>query len=138
MAITNHERIGKALEVLNAGLQPFVERELKGAHGEERFEKAKNLVGRNQLQGTPESPQWDTASLLRVVWETWNEVFGQTLGRAERSLVSELIEVRNKWAHQKPFSSDDAYHRCDQDSPSQIGCPWRSAGQSLQRRLSEQ
>jgi len=113
MAITNHERIGKALGVLNAGLQPFVERELKGTHGEGWFEKAKNVAGRNQLQGTPESPQWDTAALLRLMWENWNEVFGQILGRAERSLVSELIEVRNKWAHQKPFSSDDAYRALD-------------------------
>jgi hypothetical protein len=32
MAITNHERVGKALEHLNAGLQPFVERELKSTY----------------------------------------------------------------------------------------------------------
>ena len=29
MATSNHERIGKALELLNAGLLPFFERELK-------------------------------------------------------------------------------------------------------------
>ena len=29
MAITNHERVGKALDLLKAGLAPFVERELK-------------------------------------------------------------------------------------------------------------
>ena len=29
MAITNHERVGKALELLRAGLAPFIERELK-------------------------------------------------------------------------------------------------------------
>jgi hypothetical protein len=29
MAITNHERVGKALELLTAGLTPSVERELK-------------------------------------------------------------------------------------------------------------
>ena len=33
MAITNRERIGKALDLLNEGLRPFVERELKGVHG---------------------------------------------------------------------------------------------------------
>ena len=33
MAITNHERIGKALELLRAGLAPFVERELLAQHG---------------------------------------------------------------------------------------------------------
>ena len=29
MAMTNHERIGKALDLLKAGLLPFVEREMK-------------------------------------------------------------------------------------------------------------
>lgn len=29
MAISNHERVGKALDLLKLGLQPFVERELK-------------------------------------------------------------------------------------------------------------
>ena len=31
MAITNHERVGKALDLLKAGLAPFIERELKRA-----------------------------------------------------------------------------------------------------------
>ncbi len=30
MAITNHERIGKALDLLKTGLQPFVERGISG------------------------------------------------------------------------------------------------------------
>jgi len=47
------------------------------------------------------------------MWECWNDVFGKTLGRAERSVVSELMESRNKWAHQKPFSTDDAYRALD-------------------------
>ena len=38
------------------------------------------------------------------MWESWNDVFRKTLGPAERSLVSELRDVRNKWAHQEPFS----------------------------------
>ena len=31
MAVTNHERVGKGLDLLRAGLSPFVERELKRA-----------------------------------------------------------------------------------------------------------
>ena len=31
MAITNHERVGKALDLLKAGLGPFVDREVRGA-----------------------------------------------------------------------------------------------------------
>ena len=31
MATTNHERVGRALELLKAGLGPFVEREMQRA-----------------------------------------------------------------------------------------------------------
>ena len=36
MAITNHERVGKALDLLKAGLGPFVQREVRGAILESR------------------------------------------------------------------------------------------------------
>ena len=55
----------------------------------------------------------DAAGLLRVMWESWNEVYRDTLGHAERSLVSELRDIRNRWAHQESFSSDDAYRALD-------------------------
>jgi hypothetical protein len=32
MAIANHERVGKALELLKAGLAPYVEREFKNLY----------------------------------------------------------------------------------------------------------
>ena len=47
------------------------------------------------------------------MWGQWNEVFRQVLGYAERSLVSELREVRNLWAHQNAFTSDDTYRALD-------------------------
>src|SRR5690606_17419758 len=33
--------------------------------------------------------------------------------QTERTLVSELRDVRNRWAHQQPFSTDDAYRALD-------------------------
>ena len=33
MAVTNHERVGKALDLLRTGLGPFVEREFKTKFG---------------------------------------------------------------------------------------------------------
>jgi len=65
------------------------------------------------LLGKRPIAQWDVAGLLRLMWETWNDVFGRTLGRAERSLVQELRDWRNKWAHQEPFSSRDAERSMD-------------------------
>ena len=79
------------------------------------FEKAKASVSETQadLFATKGKPNWDVAALLIVMWNQWNEVFSKTLGQAERTLVSELRDVRNKWAHQQTFSSDDAYRALD-------------------------
>ena len=115
MAITNHERIGKALDLLKDGLVPFVERELKAQHAQQWLEQVRAAVGPSQeklFRSESETP-WDAASLLAVMWNQWNVVFKKTLGQAERTLVSELREVRNKWAHQNPFSSDDADRALD-------------------------
>ena len=115
MAITNHERVGKMLELLTAGLKPFVERELKSTDAPNWFAEAKLSLADSQLQlkGTPEAPQWDAAAILVTMWNEWNNVFRKTLGHAERTLVSELREIRNRWAHQRPFSTDDAYRSLD-------------------------
>src|SRR5436309_5061412 len=115
MAITNHERVGKAMELLKQGLQPFVEREMKAQHAQRWFEEARDSVSDPQanLFGTEREPRWDVASILSVMWNQWNLVFKKTLGQAERTLVSELRDVRNRWAHQNPFSTDDAYRALD-------------------------
>ncbi len=115
MAITNHERVGKMLELLSSGLKPFVERELKNTNPPNWFADTKRTLADSQLQllGTPEAPQWDASAILVTMWNQWNDVFRKTLGQAERTLVSELRETRNRWAHQRPFSTDDAYRALD-------------------------
>ena len=112
MAITNHERITKAMELLKAGLAPFVERELVAAHGSDPLQAVLHLLG-EERRGKKSWAELDAAALLKVMWEAWNEVFRKTLGPAERSLVSELRDARNRWAHQETFSSDDAYRTLD-------------------------
>ncbi len=115
MATTNHERVGKALDLLKDGLRPFVERELKAQHAQLWFEQARASVSESQasLFGTEAEPQWDVAAILSVMWNQWSVVFRKTLGQSERTLVSELRDVRNRWAHQTPFSTDDAYRALD-------------------------
>lgn len=115
MAITNHERVGKMLEFFCAGLRPFVERELRNTYQDNWFEEARRAIRDSQLQllGTADKPQWDASALLALMWNLWIDIFRKTLGQAERSLISELREARNKWAHQRPFSTDDAYRALD-------------------------
>src|SRR6266852_2324809 len=112
MAQSNHELVGKALEILNTGLTPFVEREMLAKYGERwSYEAARSL--REQHLANEGGAHLDTQGLLLIMWDQWHEVFKNVLGHAERSLVSELREVRNKWAHQEAFSTDDAYRALD-------------------------
>jgi len=114
MAVTNQERVGKAMELLRAGLAPFVDREIQSSvkGGSVRMDAVRRFSD-DPILGQKPITQWDVAGLLKLMWETWNDVFGRTLGRADRSLVQELRDWRNKWAHQEPFSSDDADRALD-------------------------
>jgi predicted AAA+ superfamily ATPase len=114
MAISNAERVSKALELLNQGLFPFMKRKLKAFYGDSWFEQASANLREYQMLGKRDGDEhWDTQALLLVMWDQWNVVFRNVLGQSERTLVSELREVRNKWAHQEPFSTDDAYRALD-------------------------
>ncbi len=114
MTISNAERVGKALDLLNQGLFPFMKRELKASYGDTWFEQALANLREHQMPSKGDGDEhWDTQALLLVMWDQWNTVFRNALGQAERTLVSELREVRNKWAHQEPFSTDDAYRALD-------------------------
>src|SRR5258706_371299 len=113
MAITNHERVGKAMDLLKQGLGPFVEREIKDFYKDKAAAEAIRYLGEDRLLAKKAMAEWDAAALLKLMWEAWNDVFRRTLGPADRSLVSELRDLRNKWAHQQTFSGDDAYRAFD-------------------------
>ena len=112
MAKTNRDRVGEGLELLNKGLLPFIEREMKAIHGDkwkEEAAKSPTVTGEAGKKINWNDPQ----TALVVMWDQWNTVFRNTLGHAERSLVSELREVRNRWAHMENFSTDDTYRALD-------------------------
>jgi predicted AAA+ superfamily ATPase len=115
MAITNQERVGKALELLREGLVPFVERELKSRHGDDWESEVRQVLTDTRLGGTKASLN-DVAAVLVVMDRSWSSVFRRVLGKAERSIVNELIDVRNRWAHQASFSGDDTYRALDSAS----------------------
>jgi predicted AAA+ superfamily ATPase len=115
MAISNHERVGRALNLLRDGLYPFIEREMKTIHGDRWLIPASSslpdhYVARRDVQDVLKE---DVSALLMVMWEQWNNIFRNTLGRTERSIVSELRDTRNDWAHTSTFSTDDAYRALD-------------------------
>lgn len=114
MAITNPDRISKALEFLKTDLAPYVEREIGAVvkSGGISTDVILKYTNDPMLTNKP-ILEWDVSSLLKLMWDTWNDVFKRTLGFNERSLVSEIRDWRNKWAHQTPFSSDDTDRALD-------------------------
>jgi hypothetical protein len=117
VAITNSERVGKALELLKDGLRPYVERELKATYKDRWIETARPSFPDWQQAGrSGKELNWDTQALLQVMCELWQDCFKKILGPSDRNLAFELRDVRNKWAHQKAFSTDDAYRAIDSAS----------------------
>ena len=112
MAISNRERVSKGLDELKAGLVPFVERELRtkiGRHWVDDISSRSRSIRRNR----DGSVHWDTQAILKAMVDNWQSVFRSVLAHVERSYVGELIEVRNSWAHEKPFKSEDVYRALD-------------------------
>ena len=113
MAITNRERVGKGLELLRVGLMPFVELQFEGKFGkgyrdivEARFNIKKNPGG---------ALHWDNQAILKMfmIPEVWKEVIEPVLGKGVRNYAGELLEVRNRHAHDEAFSSEQAERALD-------------------------
>jgi predicted AAA+ superfamily ATPase len=104
MALSNRERVGRAFELLAHGLGPYVD-------------KMMGEASRSGSAWTREFPRDasldDPAFQLRVMADRWDDAFRGELTRTDRNLVFELRDVRNKWAHNQPFSADDTYRALD-------------------------
>jgi predicted AAA+ superfamily ATPase len=113
MSISNRERIGQALEILNAGLRPFVEREMEASHGHRWRYQALNALRDYHITSDGQDLHLDTQALFLIMWDQWKPVFSKTLGHMERNYISELRETRNRWAHQEAFNVEDVSRALD-------------------------
>ena len=113
MATSNKERVGQGLEMLQAGLEPFVDAAMSAA-----APGGQDWVGMleardNARHGTAHKySRTDPRFLLKVLTEEWR-VFSRSLSRAEQSFASELRETGNRWGHNDPFTADDTYRALD-------------------------
>ena len=112
MSVSNRDRIRKGLDQTKIGLLPFVERELKAKLGESWIDDVTSRI-RGIKTNKDGTVHWDTQALFVAMTGNWQTVFKYVLGHVERSYVGELIDARNKWAHEKPFQSDDVYRALD-------------------------
>lgn len=112
MAKSARQQVFEGMELLPAALTPFVEKRLEAGIGKEWpaqvVERYSNL--RPNKKG---EVAWDQAALLNVMDRFWTEAFRSVLGKAERSLINELGDVRNKLSHNETFTYDDAERALD-------------------------
>ena len=113
MATSNRERIDAGLQLLQAGLLPFVDATMSAQAPSGQDWVAMLEARDNSKHGTAHKySTQDPRFLLKVVTEEWR-VFGKSLSRAEQSFASELRETGNRLAHNEPFSTDDTYRALD-------------------------
>jgi predicted AAA+ superfamily ATPase len=118
MATSNRERVGRGLELLRDGLGPYV---FQQSRAKLPSNQADAITRRLLPKGMPkEAPkpadlaaQMDVQEVIFVMWDFWREVFHDQLGHAGRTLLSELRNLRNDWAHMKKMDVDDAYRALD-------------------------
>jgi len=112
MSISNHERVGRALKLLHQGLYPFFEREMAAHCSKQWILRVASYLDQDSATAK-QTIQNDLYEFLKLMWSEWNDVFRKTLGPAERSLLAECREIRNKWAHHSTVSTDDTYRALD-------------------------
>ena len=113
MALSNYERVGKAVLLLAEGLAPFVARECRAEFGDDWTVAVQRRDTRGGGGRSRKVNPADVQFLLKVMWDEWRTIFGKKLSRSDRNYVSELQDVRNSWAHNDAFSTDDALRALD-------------------------
>ncbi len=109
MVMANTERVAKALDLLRDGLGPVCEATWRGFYGDGWLDQVNS-----KLHSPDREPSAaDAAFLFKGIKATWGEVFGHALGPSVRSLVFEVSDVRNRWAHQQSLTSDDTVRALD-------------------------
>ncbi|MGE0304271.1 MAG: Swt1 family HEPN domain-containing protein [Acidimicrobiia bacterium] len=109
MAISNRDRVGRGFELLAAGLEGFIDSHMHRVDGSGWVER---FVRQGPTAGGAYSTS-DPSFQLLVLTARWDDVFRSQLPRSMRSLIFELRDTRNKWAHNAAFSPSDAYRALD-------------------------
>ena len=121
MALSNKERVGRVLDLVKAGLTPFVLREYRMTYKNMWGHEIDSALSTNAYSLPREAfkdvktlmEELDTHSVLNLMLRNWHDVFQQKLGHAGRNYVGEMYGARNDWAHQKAFTNDEAYRVAD-------------------------
>ena len=115
MAKSNIDRVQEALRLFQNGYRPFVTRQMEARHGKKWENKAGELLREKSKGGrVPDNAaQWDAAAIIDVIQSDWQYNFRKQLDATHRNLLFEIRDIRNQWAHQQAFSTQDTVRALD-------------------------
>lgn len=120
MATSNRDRIGQLFEVLSPALDAFIGTAVlpglpPGTPSWVELMRAVDSAGADR-----EYHSGDPMMQLKLLSQNYVgrykrgwQPFRGVLTRVHEAYAGELLDVRNAWAHHKPFSDDDAYRALD-------------------------
>lgn len=112
MAKSTRQYVFEGMEHMQNGLHPFVLRSLEAGMGKGWPQEVISRFPEWRPEGNGKFTL-DTQKLLKIMERMWNDAFRSVLDRSHRSMVNELIDVRNKLAHDGKFTYDDAERALD-------------------------
>jgi hypothetical protein len=112
MAKSTRQNVFEGMEHMQNGLHPFVLRSLEAGMGKGWPQEVISRFPEWRPEGNGKFTL-DTQKLLKIMERMWNDAFRSVLDRSHRSMVNELIDVRNKLAHDAKFTYDDAERALD-------------------------
>ncbi|MBE6482584.1 MAG: ATP-binding protein [Actinomyces ruminicola] len=113
-APSNRARVGRAIEIVADALEPWINGVVspKLPPGVAWTDLLAQKDGRTDRTYSPS----DLQCQLRLITERMGNmgfVVSGVLSRGEQNLAGELRDIRNNWAHNNPFSTDDTYRALD-------------------------
>ncbi|MGV5047234.1 Swt1 family HEPN domain-containing protein [Rhodococcus pyridinivorans] len=124
MAVSNRDRIGRVLELLGPALDNFhtyvIGKELPAGEdwtvllaARDKAKGSSPVTSKTYVRTDPQNGlRMLTEQIPNQVRKGWYP-FSDHLSRTEQSWATELRDVRNTWAHNGSFTSDDAYRALD-------------------------
>ena len=103
-ALTNKERVGRALDLVAEGLGPWMVTALHAKYGDNWASEVGRTAGLTGRDATPNHS--DPAYLFWVLDKQWHGVFKDQLSFEDKRATSALWDARKEWAHGERISSE--------------------------------
>ncbi len=114
MAKSFRERINDLLMTIRKPIAEYGIDRFKARFGSNWERELFAVVSEKANEKTSDDPaKWEISLWIGIYLGSWREVFSSTLSNHDRSVLYELRDYRNDWAHQEAFDFDRAYRAHD-------------------------